>query len=68
MALTRTPPRLKASRDNHEWTDGHFAPMTEHCGLDNGVKYDFILKVEEVDVWYADLVRLLDLEDSVEKG
>jgi hypothetical protein len=32
------------------------------------VRYDFYLKVEDMAVWFADLVSLLGLEDAVATG
>jgi len=45
--------------------NGHFQPISEGCGIQNGFEYDFILKSEEIESWYPDLVRMLGLQPSV---
>jgi len=32
--------------------NGHFTRQSEHCGLPLGVRYDYQLKVEEMDRWF----------------
>jgi hypothetical protein len=51
-----------------EALDYHFKPQSRLCGLPQGVRYDFYLKVEDMAVWFADLVSLLGLEDAVATG
>ena len=46
----------------------HFSPQAEQCGLQHGMQYDFHLKVEDIHVWYPDLIALFGLEDTVSSG
>ena len=55
-------------RDRHLGSEPHFTPLTTHCGIDAGVQYDLILKVEEIDLWYPDIVHILGLQDDVGSG
>eukprot|EP00193_Tetraselmis_chui_P005677 CAMPEP_0177762688 /NCGR_PEP_ID=MMETSP0491_2-20121128/6477_1 /TAXON_ID=63592 /ORGANISM="Tetraselmis chuii, Strain PLY429" /LENGTH=181 /DNA_ID=CAMNT_0019278757 /DNA_START=687 /DNA_END=1232 /DNA_ORIENTATION=- len=48
--------------------DPHFSPQVEHCGLPQGMRYDFYLKVEEMEEWYADLIHILGMEKTVSSG
>ena len=55
-------------RDRHLGSEPHFTPLTTHCGIDAGVQYDLILKVEEIDMWYPDIVHILGLQEHVGSG
>mmetsp|Transcript_2255 Transcript_2255/g.2813 ORF Transcript_2255/g.2813 Transcript_2255/m.2813 type:complete len:216 (+) Transcript_2255:431-1078(+) len=46
----------------------HFTPQTTHCQIRQGLSYDYHLKVEEINLWYQDLVQLMGLEDIVSYG
>lgn len=46
----------------------HFLPQAEQCGLRDGMQYDFFLRVEDIHVWYPDLISLFGLEDTVRSG
>jgi hypothetical protein len=48
--------------------NGHFAPLSKRCGIHAGLQYDFFLKVEEMDLWYADVVTLMGLAPYAEDG
>ena len=54
----------KGMRDvNH-----HMRPVSMQCGIPEGVQYNFVLKVEEIDVWYPDLISMLGLEEPASSG
>lgn len=59
---------LTAMRADGLPLDKHLKPQAEQCGLPDGMQYDFYLKVEDIHVWYPDLVSLLGLEDVVSHG
>jgi len=46
----------------------HFKLQAEQCGIKWGMQYDFHLKVEDLHVWYPDLISLFGLEDVVSSG
>jgi hypothetical protein len=46
----------------------HFKPQSELCGIPFGMQYDFYLKVEDIHLWYPDLISLLGLRDTVYSG
>lgn len=46
----------------------HFLPMTAFCGMTEGVKFDAVYKLEEMDNWGPKLVMKLNLTDAVSNG
>ena len=60
--------RIIAMRAQNIPIDAHFSPLTEHCGINKGMRYNFYLKVEEADVWYVDLVSFLGLDEAASSG
>jgi hypothetical protein len=48
--------------------NSHFRSLSEKCYLKYELKYNYYLKTEEIDVWYADIIRLLKLEDVASSG
>lgn len=59
---------LTTMRADGAQMDYHFVPQAEQCGLSHGMQYDFHLKVENIHVWYPDLISVLGLEDVVSSG
>ena len=59
---------LLSMRADGAHIDEHFRPQAEQCGLQHGMQYDFHLKVEDIHVWYPDLIALFGLEDTVSSG
>lgn len=48
--------------------DMHILPQRLMCQLPPGMQMDFILKLEDIDDWYAPLVELLGLQRAVSSG
>jgi hypothetical protein len=48
--------------------NGHFSPLSQHCELPIGMRYDFYLKVEEMEHWYEPLARLLGISAALSSG
>lgn len=46
----------------------HFAQQARFCGFDQGLTYDYVLKLERINEWYYDLVEDLGLGDVVQSG
>jgi heparan-sulfate lyase len=46
----------------------HFRPMTSFCGILDGMKFDFVAKMEEVDSWGPTLVKKLGINKFVNSG
>jgi len=46
----------------------HFQPLHHKCGLMSGMHHDLVLKVEEMDIWYKDLITLMGLEAVASSG
>lgn len=59
---------LARNKREGRFINNHFEPQVERCGLPRGFQYDFVLRVEDTAVWYADVVRLLGLEDDIASG
>ena len=59
---------LLSMRADGEKIDKHFELQAHQCGMQHGMQYDFHLKVEDIHVWYPDLVALFGLEDTVSSG
>lgn len=49
-------PRFKTGKLNE-----HFQPMTSFCGLNSGMKFDLIARIEDMHVWGPRLVKQLGL-------
>lgn len=60
--------RLVYMRDHGIAVNNHFAPLAERCGIDSGMQYDLYLRVEEIDMWYAEVVDFLGLREAVKSG
>lgn len=52
----------------HNFINVHFAPQWQLCGADVGLSYNHVLRVEEINEWYDDLVRLLRLSPLTRGG
>lgn len=50
IASTFVKPKI-----NWRTVNAHFKPLSQHCGLQNGMTYDFYLKTEELDDWYVNV-------------
>lgn len=48
--------------------DIHIKPLSLQCGLQHGLRYSFILKLEEEHQWYPELVKFLGMEELVASG
>eukprot|EP01023_Acetabularia_acetabulum_P026146 TRINITY_DN2488_c0_g2_i5.p1 TRINITY_DN2488_c0_g2~~TRINITY_DN2488_c0_g2_i5.p1 ORF type:complete len:356 (+),score=23.84 TRINITY_DN2488_c0_g2_i5:81-1070(+) len=48
--------------------DLHFASQSELCGLTLGMKYNYIFKQENINLWYDCFVQLIDFSDEVMHG
>eukprot|EP00951_Prasinocladus_malaysianus_P045147 scaffold595565_cov51-Prasinocladus_malaysianus.AAC.1 len=59
---------LLAMQKTNRHINGHFVPLFKMCGLKEGFEFDLYLKVEEIDVWYADLIQLLGFQEFVKSG
>jgi hypothetical protein len=59
---------LLARRNRGGRIDPHFELLSAACGIREGFQYNFYLKVEEMDVWYADFISLLGLGDAAATG
>lgn len=46
----------------------HFRLMSQSCMIPQGMTYDYILPLEQMDKWYEPLVRGFKLEDFVQQG
>mmetsp|Transcript_13685 Transcript_13685/g.18970 ORF Transcript_13685/g.18970 Transcript_13685/m.18970 type:complete len:153 (-) Transcript_13685:392-850(-) len=46
----------------------HFLPQTSQCRIYDGMVYDYHLKVEEMNLWYQDIVKYMKLESVVSTG
>ena len=51
-----------------EGIDPHFAPITTLCLLQAGFVYDYVLKLEAIDDWYADFLELSGLQAEAASG
>jgi len=51
-----------------KYINGHFTPLSHRCGIKQGLQYDFFLHVEEMDIWYTDVVALMGLGPYVANG
>lgn len=51
-----------------ERINAHFQLLSKHCLIDRGLSYDYYLKVEQIDQWYAPLVAALQLRAVTAKG
>eukprot|EP00873_Tetraselmis_striata_P026577 jgi/Tetstr1/446841/TSEL_034320.t1 len=59
---------LLARRGRSVSIDPHFELLTRGCGMPHGYAYHFYLKVDEMDVWYADFIALLGLGEAAAAG
>jgi hypothetical protein len=59
---------LIARRDAGLEMNQHFELLSRLCGVSAGYQYNFYLKVEEIDVWYADFVSLLGIGHTTARG
>ena len=48
--------------------DSHYALQSHFCGLDWGIPYDYMLKLEDTNTWYADLIKDMGLTWGVSSG
>lgn len=48
--------------------NAHFELLSKHCLLPDGMQYDYFLKVEDVSMWYAPLISLLNLQKHAAAG
>lgn len=46
----------------------HFYPLVNKCMQPLSMTYDYFLKVEQIDFWYAPLIRMLELEPEASSG
>lgn len=46
----------------------HYSPLSEHCLLPAGMRYDFALKIEQLDQWYAPVAHALGVSRAAESG
>ena len=53
---------------NADKPNRHFELQSEHCGLPNGLLWDYALHLEDVTVWHGPLARLLQLNPRVLPG
>jgi hypothetical protein len=57
-----------SSPDGRLRVDPHFAPISNLCLLRSGFRYDYNLKLEAIDVWYADFLALAGLQSEAASG
>lgn len=55
-------------RQSDREINGHFLPLSQRCGLPQGLQYDFFLQVEETDLWYMDVLALMGLAPFAADG
>eukprot|EP01023_Acetabularia_acetabulum_P024888 TRINITY_DN23923_c0_g1_i4.p1 TRINITY_DN23923_c0_g1~~TRINITY_DN23923_c0_g1_i4.p1 ORF type:complete len:378 (-),score=35.70 TRINITY_DN23923_c0_g1_i4:165-1298(-) len=53
---------------NNKYIDSHFAPQYDRCWENFGLKFDYILKVEQMKNWFPCFVEQLNLWQYVMKG
>jgi len=46
----------------------HFKSMSAFCGIREGMKFDLIARLEEIDDWGPSLVQRLGIEEHVDTG
>lgn len=49
--------RLRRGRGIRGVVDAHFLPQYLHCSLQRGFRYDYYLKLEQMDNWYEPFVK-----------
>ena len=64
---------VQAVTAHSEILDRHFQPLSNLCLIDDGTgalshRYDFFLKVEQMERWYLPFVRLLGIEPTLRTG
>ena len=66
--LTEIIERLSEVKRLGAKCNGHWCPQTELCGMQNGLRYKHVFKIEKMAVWYPRLVRLLNIESVMRTG
>jgi len=46
--------------------DVHFTPQLKHCYLSDGFRYDLVLRIEEMPMWYEAVMAMLGLRTAAQ--
>jgi hypothetical protein len=48
--------------------NNHFTRQADACGVSHGLRYEYYLRVEEINEWYAEFIQLFNLGTAVSTG
>eukprot|EP01025_Chloroclados_australasicus_P042562 TRINITY_DN4525_c0_g1_i8.p1 TRINITY_DN4525_c0_g1~~TRINITY_DN4525_c0_g1_i8.p1 ORF type:complete len:387 (-),score=21.70 TRINITY_DN4525_c0_g1_i8:937-2097(-) len=59
---------LKYRSERRYLPDRHFIPQTEHCRMDVGMRYNYILKMEEINDWFDCFMDRVNIREEMMHG